>query len=424
MLLQLLAMFAQFERDTIIERVIAGMERKAAQGKWRGGRRPFGYQVDTATATLIPDPHEAVIVRTIFELYTRDRLGGRAIATTLNERGHRTTTGGPWSGHQVIRALSNRTYLGELTFRDHTVSNTHQPIIGQDLWRQAEAILDARAESHAHRATSGSDYHLTGLLRCSNCGKAMVGTGATGRTRTYRYYTCFTRVRYNTTACDAPRLDADAVDHAVFAALAEFYRHRHDLIAAAVQRARQCHRAAHTNRHAELAAVIAELTKTKQATDRYLHAFESGTLDAELVAERLTALKATAQQLLTRRDDLDYVINAEPSAPDPVTLAQVADHLAGIINTGTPNQRKALAVALIARVTITGPNRLVPVFRVPQPENETGANGEPAGAAQDALVRTMTNSVGPTIQHANQKAVHVEGPEIVVRALRNRRTRG
>ena len=39
MLLQLLAMFAQFERDTIIERVIAGMERKAAKGKWKGGRR-------------------------------------------------------------------------------------------------------------------------------------------------------------------------------------------------------------------------------------------------------------------------------------------------------------------------------------------------------------------------------------------------
>ncbi|WP_334026077.1 hypothetical protein [Nocardia terpenica] len=36
-------MFAQFERDTIIDRVIAGMERKAAKGLWKGGTRPYGY---------------------------------------------------------------------------------------------------------------------------------------------------------------------------------------------------------------------------------------------------------------------------------------------------------------------------------------------------------------------------------------------
>src|SRR5689334_7468529 len=52
MLVQMLGMFAQFERDTIIDRVIAGMERKTAKGKWKGGKRPFGYQVDKTTHTL------------------------------------------------------------------------------------------------------------------------------------------------------------------------------------------------------------------------------------------------------------------------------------------------------------------------------------------------------------------------------------
>jgi site-specific DNA recombinase len=92
MLVQMLGMFAQFERDTIIDRVIAGMERKAAAGKWKGGRRPFGYQVSHATSTLVPDEAEAAVVRLIFDLYTRQRAGARAIANLLNERGHRTTT--------------------------------------------------------------------------------------------------------------------------------------------------------------------------------------------------------------------------------------------------------------------------------------------------------------------------------------------
>lgn len=82
------------------------------------------------------------------------------------------TTGGPWSAHQVIRALANRVYLGELSFRDNTVTDTHPPLIAPEMWTQAQPVLAARGESAAHRAASGSDHHLTGLLRCPQCGKA------------------------------------------------------------------------------------------------------------------------------------------------------------------------------------------------------------------------------------------------------------
>ena len=45
MMVQMLGVFAEFERATIIDRVIAGMERKAQKGLWCGGRDPFGYRV-------------------------------------------------------------------------------------------------------------------------------------------------------------------------------------------------------------------------------------------------------------------------------------------------------------------------------------------------------------------------------------------
>jgi len=44
MMVQMLGVFAEFERATIIDRVIAGMERKAAQGGWCGGHEPVGYR--------------------------------------------------------------------------------------------------------------------------------------------------------------------------------------------------------------------------------------------------------------------------------------------------------------------------------------------------------------------------------------------
>jgi hypothetical protein len=61
-----------------------------------------------------------------------------------------------------------------------------------------------------------------------------------------------------------------------------------------------------------------------------------------------------------------------PTAPDPALLDQVADHLAEIISTGIPNQRKTLVGALVDRVIITRPDRLVPVFRIPQTAHVNG----------------------------------------------------
>jgi len=399
MLAQMLGMFAQFERDTIIDRVIAGMERKAAAGKWKGGRRPFGYQADPATSTLVADAGEAAIIRLIFQAYTQDRLGTRTIAHVLNGRGHRTTTGGPWSAHQVARVLSNRTYLGELTFRGITTTGCHPAIIDDATFAEAQRILAARGEDHSKRAANGSDYLLTGLMRCPSCGKAMIGTRAHGRSRVYRYYTCFTRARYDTARCHASRLDADAVEHAVITALASFYRDQHNLIADAISAALASHQAGQDGKRAELAAAERDLARIGAAIDRYLAAFENGTLEPEDLAERLAQLKARSQQLRARRDELAGQLAALPAAPPPATLRQVADHIAGIVASGGHSQRKALIEVLIARIKITGPDRIVPVFRIPQPpaaDRPQVLAGPATTHRADAgdPVRAMTNLVG------------------------------
>ncbi|MFL6140390.1 MAG: zinc ribbon domain-containing protein [Labedaea sp.] len=215
----------------------------------------------------------------------------------------------------------------------------------------------------------------------------MIGTRATGRNKTYRYYTCWSLARYDATKCDFKRLNADAVDAAILDALATFYRTRHDLIADAIAAGQAQHRAAHANRHAELATVEAEMTKIVQAIDRYLAAFERGTMDEDLVADRLTALRTTTKQLRIRRDELTLALDEEPTAPEPVTLAGVADHITEIITSGTHNQTKALVEALVAKVTITGPDRLVPVFRIPQPRtnDDRGRNRPTSGNGPEGV---------------------------------------
>ncbi len=420
MLVQMLGMFAQFERDTIIDRVINGMERKAAKGLWKGGRRPFGYTVAEDTHRLVPNTDESPIVRLIFRLYTQDRLGSKVVARVLNDRGHRTTTGGTWSAYQVLRVLSNRIYIGELSFREITVDDCHTPLVDTETFEDAQRLLAERGEDHAHRRANGSDYQLTGLMRCPKCGKAMIGTRATGKNKVYRYYTCFTRSRYDTAKCDGHRLNADAVEEAVLAALAGFYRDHHALIADAVAEAQRQHHAGQDTQQAELASVEAKIAETNGKIDRYLTAFENGTIDEELVGQRLAELRATSKQLAARRDELAAALDAEPAAPDTATLTEVAEHITHVIDSGTDQTRKALIETLIAEIKITSPSTIVPVFRIPQPHAdgtaETAADTHEALASDNAPARASKEGV-----RAMTNLVELRGIEPLTFSMRTRR---
>lgn len=83
---RMLGVIAEFERATIIDCVIGGMERKAARGEWTIGHRPYGYQVNKigdTTHVLAPHPAEVPLVPVIFDHYANGRLSTQAIATWL-----------------------------------------------------------------------------------------------------------------------------------------------------------------------------------------------------------------------------------------------------------------------------------------------------------------------------------------------------
>jgi site-specific DNA recombinase len=180
MLVQLLGVFAEFERETIIDRVTKGMATKASKGKWPGGHRPYGFYVDRDTQKLIPHAEESPHLREIFRLYVEERLGTRAIADELNRRGARNRSGKPWSGHTVARILANPAYVGDIAYGEVYVENAHEGLISRETWQKACAIAAARAEDHSQRAYSAGDYHLTGLITCPACGHKYIGTSATG----------------------------------------------------------------------------------------------------------------------------------------------------------------------------------------------------------------------------------------------------
>jgi site-specific DNA recombinase len=129
MLVHLLGVFAEFERDVIIDRVIDGMEKKASTGQWTLGIPPYGYAVDPATRRLRQVPEEAAVVTEIFHLYMARRIGTRAVANELTRRGYRSRSGRLWSAKTVTDILRNPAYLGTVTFRSVRAEDAHPPII-------------------------------------------------------------------------------------------------------------------------------------------------------------------------------------------------------------------------------------------------------------------------------------------------------
>jgi site-specific DNA recombinase len=183
---QMLAGFAEFEREMIIDRVVTGMERKAARGQWTVSFAPEGYMVDPVTQHLVPVEAEMPTIKEIFRLYTKRRMGCRMVAKTINTRGMRRRSGKPYSYKTVADVLCNPAYIGTVLFRDVEVEDAHPAIIDKESFELAQRLMTERGENPAAAAGAASDYHLTGKIKCPLCGRNYVGTAATGKLRRYR----------------------------------------------------------------------------------------------------------------------------------------------------------------------------------------------------------------------------------------------
>ena len=144
-MVQMLGVFAEFERATLIDRVVAGMERKAARGEWHGGKSPFGYAADTSALSVVDS--EAAVVRQIFNLCRDQRLGSRAIANWLNEEGHRTRNGKPW-GYKTILDMETS------PFEVPSIPGLHPAIIDRQTFDACTAVLDERGDDYSRRASN------------------------------------------------------------------------------------------------------------------------------------------------------------------------------------------------------------------------------------------------------------------------------
>ena len=88
MIVKILMVFAEFERNSIIERVTQAYHHRAEQRFYMGGRRPYGFILTETTIggiktkMLSPNPSEIDRVKTIFENYAVPGVTLRRVTVT------------------------------------------------------------------------------------------------------------------------------------------------------------------------------------------------------------------------------------------------------------------------------------------------------------------------------------------------------
>lgn len=190
----ILAVFAQLEREQIKERMGMGKEARAKEGRWHGSIEPIGYNYNAADNMLYINEYERMQILELYDLF----LGGtqlRTIETMFREKGYKHKHG-VWDPKAMRRVLANKLNIGLLKHRDTWYQGTHEPLIDEERFNKAVALLDARKEAYkALGVKSGAQTtYLGGLLYCKHCGGKYAKTS--GGSKTYGkliYYVCHSR---------------------------------------------------------------------------------------------------------------------------------------------------------------------------------------------------------------------------------------
>ena len=265
-----------------------------------------------------------------------------------------------------LAVLRNRAYVGEVSFRGVWRSGGQEPLVDHALFDAAQAILDDRAASPRLRRTNPSNFLLSSLsLVCDRCGHPMAGASARGRGgRRYAYYTCASRSRRGPTACDQPRLPKREFEDAVLAQMSEVYRDS-ELIGMAIDTATAQARSAAAGAEQARSGLQAEASEVRHKIERYVTAFESGTLAASAFGGRVGALQAQRDLLDARLQETGRPTPEPVGSIDAAIVSWALSEALGAVLRGTSvATTKALLRVLVEEIRVFSPEDIRPTYRV------------------------------------------------------------
>lgn len=217
----LIATLAQWERETIAERVYTNMRHRSEQGLRNGGPPPYGYK--SVNGKLVKNEEEAKWVRFMFDQYKAH--GTHNIAMKLNKMGVKTRRGEKWNDFVVRYIITNPIYCGKIRWNHRSLANRKmtgedvivpinqddfEPIVTEEEFEDAQKRMKER---RIMPFKSKTHYPFSGVVKCARCGYSFVGSNKKRKDGSiYRYYKC--RGRFNFGYCDMQAIAEESIERA------------------------------------------------------------------------------------------------------------------------------------------------------------------------------------------------------------------
>ena len=242
-----------YAKDTS-RKIKSALHARRMQGKYMATTAPFGYQKDEKDHNhLVIDEVTAPVVELIFSI-AEEGVGLHTICNRLRkakvikpsfykkemfERYTDEEKMYDWDTAYVSKILHDPVYAGNLTVAERPtktmrskkrqyipyaereiIYGTHEPIIEQNRWNTVQKILDGRPPVIGE-SSSGYDNIFRGIIKCADCGSAMLAKVEQKRKRNNvldkTFYCCTKYRKFGKEGCSSHTIEARTVHEVVLA---------------------------------------------------------------------------------------------------------------------------------------------------------------------------------------------------------------
>ena len=242
-----------YAKDTS-RKIKSALHARKMQGKYMATTAPFGYQKDEKDHNhLVIDEVTAPVVELIFSI-AEEGVGLHTICNRLRkakvikpsfykkemfERYTDEEKMYDWDTAYVSKILHDPVYAGNLTVAERptktmrskkrqyipyaereVIYGTHEPIIEQSRWNTVQKILESRPPVIGE-SSSGYDNIFRGVIKCADCGSAMLAKVEQKRKRNNvldkTFYCCTKYRKFGKEGCSSHTIEARTVHEVVLA---------------------------------------------------------------------------------------------------------------------------------------------------------------------------------------------------------------
>ncbi len=343
LIVKILAVFAEFERQSIIQRVTQAYEHRSEMGFYMGGRKPYGFELEPAvinninTKRLKPIPGEIAHIKYIYDTYAVEQVTLSRLLKNLTLNDLNPLSGGGWNTAKLSTIIKNPIYVKadsrvyeyyqrhnaeiisppeafdgihglqvygrtkhkaeSLDWSDiKVVVMTHEGAVDSETWLKCQQKLSKNKQ--IRNAVSNKTSWLGGKIICKRCGRTMTtikGKTSSGEIR--RYFTCTGKTHFKDCKGTKTTIYAESLEDMVYNEIVKKLKNLKSVRAGEKK---------------ELSPEINELKNKLKAIELSQNKLADMLLKSdinealfEIMNQRASKLKSDRAELLSRLDELE-----------------------------------------------------------------------------------------------------------------------